>query len=309
MGKKKIVFVLIAACITVVPVSVYISRRYHQFQDDQKKKQIADSILRKKRLLWHALSRALEQEIGSFNGDVGLVIKDLTTGWEISYNKNKTFPSASLVKIPVMIACFYAMQEGKFQLADTISLSRDKITGGSGVIKTMKPGASFTIEELLDLMITRSDNTAANILISMLGFEYLNATFQRLGLTETNIARRMMDFHLRNKGVDNFTTAAEMASLLEHLYRKKIINGDVSEMCLTFLKRQQVKDRIPAKLPSDVVIAHKTGLEKYVCHDVGIVFTVKGDYLICVLTKGEDGSRRAKELISTIALYTYSCVE
>lgn len=309
MGKKKVVLLLFVAVLIAFPASFFISHRYQQLQENKKKKQLADSILRKKRLLWHALSRALEREIESFNGDVGLVVKDLTTGWEISYNKNKAFPSASLVKIPVMIACFYAMQEGKFQLADTISLSRDKITGGSGVIKTMKPGASFTVEELLDLMITRSDNTAANILISMLGFDYLNATFQRLGLVETNISRRMMDFHLREKGVDNFTTASEMAGLLEHLYRKKIINGDVSEMCLAFLKRQQVKDRIPAKLPSEVVIAHKTGLERFVCHDVGIVFTVKGDYLICVLTKGEEGSRRAKELISTIALYTYSCVE
>ena len=262
--------------------------------------------LRRRKLSWDALTGVVERQIAQFNGDVGLVIKDLAMNWQITYNKEKQFPSASLVKLPIMLATFYAIEDGRIRLEDPVELKGAFKTGGSGILKSAKNGTTLTIEQLIELMITRSDNTAANMLISMLGFDYLNTMFHKMGLSETNLSRKMMDFSLRRQGVDNYTTAEEMASLLENLYRKKIINGTISEMCLSFLKRQQVNDRIPAELPTDAVVAHKTGLERNVCHDVGIIFTANGDYLICVLTKGEQGSKKAKEFISTLALYTYS---
>jgi beta-lactamase class A len=116
----------------------------------------------------------------------------------------------------------------------------------------------------------------------------------------------MMDFKYRKNGVENYTSAKDMALVMEKIYRKELINADVSKRSLELLKNQKINDRIPVKLPDGVTVAHKTGLERYVCHDVGIVFTEKGDYLIVVLTKTKKGFRQAKMFIADMALETYN---
>jgi beta-lactamase class A len=118
----------------------------------------------------------------------------------------------------------------------------------------------------------------------------------------------MMDFKARREGEENYTTAKDMAYLLEALYRNKFLNPEVSQKCLGILGQQKINDRIPRKLPRDgTFIAHKTGLERHICHDVGIVYTDKGNFLICVLVKHQDRFAKAsKRLISDIALLTYN---
>jgi beta-lactamase class A len=107
--------------------------------------------------------------------------------------------------------------------------------------------------------------------------------------------------------VENFTTAAEISSILEKFYRKEFINSGVSGKCLILLKHQKIGDRIPAKLPQGAVVAHKTGLERGVCHDAGIVFTENGDFLICVLTSHANRTARpAKKFIAEVAFLTYN---
>ena len=156
-------------------------------------------------------------------------------------------------------------------------------------------------------MISESDNTATNMLIDRLGFACLNDNFKKIGLKDTNISRRMMDFRSRKAGKENFTTASDLAHILEKIYKKKLINKAYSQMCLDFLKKQKIKDRIPVKLPAGTLVAHKTGLEKGICHDAGIVFTPRGDFLICVLTRHKNKTAKsAKELIAQLAFLTYS---
>ena len=89
------------------------------------------------------------------------------------------------------------------------------------------------------------------------------------------------------------------------MYNRTFVNAQVSGQCLALLKLQKVKDRIPRRLPENVVVAHKTGLERLVCHDAGIVFTPNGDFLICVLTKSKASYKSSKEFIARIAAYTY----
>jgi beta-lactamase class A len=97
-----------------------------------------------------------------------------------------------------------------------------------------------------------------------------------------------------------------MAYLLEQLYYKKFLNKDISEKCLELLGQQKINDRIPRKLPRGTFVVHKTGLERHVCHDVGIVFTNKGNFLICVLAKHESRfAKSTKKFISDVTLLTY----
>ena len=279
---------------------------YRLFEDYREARQ-RQVLLEKRKAAWDNLKKEIEGRIADFRGNIGIVIKDLNEGWEIDFNKGALFPSASLVKVPILLSYFYAQQEGKVRTSDLVSLKSYEKVPGSKVLGDSSVGSIFSVEELFEPMIAKSDNTATNILIDLLGFEAFNDYFIRLGLRNTNLVRRMMDFEERKEGRENYTTAEDMAYLLEILYRRSFLDKNTSEKCLGFLKQQKIKDRIPRKLPEGVTVAHKTGLENYICHDAGIVFTQKGDFLICVLTKHQDKfAAPAKRFISDIALITYN---
>jgi len=254
---------------------------------------------------WMQLKKLIEGEVSKFTGEASIVVKDLNMDWEISLNKDKAFPSASLAKVPIMTAVFKAAGEGRINLNNTLQLKGSQKVNGSGVLKQMPAGSELSVARLVEYMIIESDNTAANILINLLGMDYLNDFFKEAGLKRTNLSRKMMDFRFRRNGIENYTTSEDLAYLLEEVYRGRIINKNVSRRCLEILKRQNINDRIPAKLPANVIVAHKTGLERNVCHDAGIVFTGKGNFLICILTKNADRRKTAKDFIANISLYTY----
>jgi beta-lactamase class A len=260
----------------------------------------------RRKVAWQALEGKIQKELGGFPGEAAILIKDLKSTSEISINQYNLFAAASLVKIPIMAACFYAVHNGKITLAEALRFDPLHKALGSGNLKNSSPGTQFTIQKLVEVMISESDNTATNMLIERLGLEYLNDCFKKLGLKNTHISRRMMDFASRREGKENFTTADDLGFLLEEIYYRRLINRYYSGMCLELLKKQKIRDRIPGKLPESVVVAHKTGLERGLCHDAGIVFAPKGNFLICVLTKHKARTAKlAKNFIAQIALDTY----
>jgi beta-lactamase class A len=285
-------------------ITYFSYSRYQIFKKAEEKR----ILLEKRKAVWGNLKSALQNRIKSFGNQPSIVIKDLDIGWEIDFNKDKLVPSASLVKIPIMLSCFYAVEEKRINLKDAIYLKASEKAEGSKVLGDKPVGSVFTVEELIKPMITQSDNTATNMLIDYIGFDTLGMYFKKIGLKNTNIVRKMLDFKERKEGVENYTTAEDMAFVLEELYRSNFVNKEVSKQCLLLLGQQKINDRIPRKLPKEgTFIAHKTGLERHICHDVGIVYTQKGNFLICVLVKHKNKvAKPAKKLISDIALLTYN---
>ncbi|MBU0547900.1 MAG: class A beta-lactamase-related serine hydrolase [Candidatus Omnitrophica bacterium] len=277
--RKIFLFILI---IVVLGVGGYSGRQqYARFQRAKQQQLINEA----RKAAWRNLQQRIKSEISQFKGESGIVVKDLETGWEISYAKTKLFPSASLAKIPLMAASFLAADQGRIKLDRNITLKlADKLTG-SGVLKDMAAGTTFSAERLIGLMIYDSDNTATNIITNLVGIDYLNSAFKVFGLKNTKLSRKIADYRSRDKGIENYTTADDMALLLENIYRRTLGNKNVSDQCIGMLKLSRMNDRIPKYLPAEITIAHKTGLERDVCHDAGIVFTCKGDFVIAVLTK------------------------
>lgn len=228
------------------------------------------------------------------------------SNFNLEFKQRELFPAASLIKLPILAAAFYAIKENKVSLKKTVTINKKDITGGSGKIKTLSLPQEFTFEAILQSMISSSDNTAANKVIEILGFEYINGIFKKLGLSDTKLVRKMMDFSLRSKGVENYTNARDIANLLEKIYRKKFVNKKLSNLALSFLKKQKVNDRLPRYLPSKAIVAHKTGLERGVVHDAGIVFSPKANYLICVLVKGSRNYAKVKKFIAQVSLLAYN---
>ncbi|MDO8729714.1 MAG: serine hydrolase [Candidatus Omnitrophota bacterium] len=283
----------------------------HQKQERVRIAERRKAVSLKREAGWNKLKRNLNTEIRSFNGQAGVVVEDLRTGRVLVHQPSRPFPAASVIKVPMMTACFQAATEGKLDLNSTVVVRPADKVSGSGVLKAMPGRREVRVSKLIDWMITQSDNTATNVLMSRLGMNYYNRHFQQMGLSGTRLARPMMDFSQRKKGVENTTTAQDMARVLRKLYRVEGVSPQTSRAGLDLLRRQHLHDRIPALLPEGVPVAHKTGLERGVCHDAGIIFTRKGDLLICVLTqrKGKGTSQPAKRFIARLAQHVYRYAE
>lgn len=258
---------------------------------------------------WEMLAQEIKNKLYNFPGNVGLVIKDLKNGKVIIYNQDKLFPSASLVKIAIMVACFRAESEGKINFNDYFRLKSKHKVRGSGILRYAPCGKKFSLQELVELMITKSDNTATNILTEILGFDYLNSCFKQMGLRNTNFSRNVMDIKKYYRGIENYTTASDIAQILDKIYHRQLVSPEASEKMLTLLKKQEIRDRLPRYLPGYVEIAHKTGLFDNVCHDAGIIFHPQGDFLISLLVSDHREHSLAKKLIGQIAKITFEYYE
>lgn len=256
-------------------------------------------------LNYHDLMKELEKRAAKFPGEAGILIKDLKSKQTIGINSSKLFPSASLVKVPIMAAVFQAQEEGRLKLTDTLKLERRQKIRSCSHLYFARNGTRFPISNLLERMITESDNTATNMLVDALGFGYLNQKFVEFGLKNTDLRRGVMDLQWRRAGIENYTTAEDMALMLEKIYNGELVSKRASEEMLAILKRQKVNDRLPRGLPSGVTIAHKTGLLNDTVSDCGVVFTPEGDFIICVITADFRSFRSAKRFIGNIAACAY----
>lgn len=254
---------------------------------------------------WAEMVDGLDKLSRAYRGRVGIYIRDLETGRTWEYNADKLFPSASLIKVPIMAAVFEKMQSGAFTLDTQIKLTRRERVGGSGSLKWVRDGTSLSVMEIIYKMITESDNTATKMLIDHVGMDYLAASFRGLGLEHTNITPEGMSLRSGRVARENYTTAREMGSLLERIYAGELVNREASEFMLDVMKHTKSRSRLRRGLPMGWEIGHKTGLLRRACHDVGVVFSPRGDYVIAVLTSEVPSYSSAKVFISKVAKLTY----
>lgn len=251
----------------------------------------------------------LEQKIRAFldnqEGSISVVVKSFFDERQFSIDADSVYRSASTIKVFIMSELFRQVKEGLLSLSETMILTDAMLTGGDGILKELKPGHSFTLEEICTLMIILSDNMATNILIDRLGMENINAQIARLGMKKSSLQRKMMDSEAVKAGLNNYTTAAEFAAVLESIYRRENVDAESSEKMLDILKRQQVRGRLDLALPEELVIAHKTGDLDNLEHDGGIVFLENKPYLICVLTENVRSNRDGREIIGEISKMVY----
>ncbi|MCM2266495.1 MAG: class A beta-lactamase-related serine hydrolase [Elusimicrobiales bacterium] len=254
---------------------------------------------------WNVMVQELGEVSASYRGRVGIYLKDLHTGKTWEYNADKPFPSASLIKVPIMAAVFEKIRLGAITLDTQITLTRRGRVGGSGSLKWVREGTSLSVMEIIYKMITESDNTATKMLIDHFGMDYLAAAFERLGLEQTNITPEGMSLTSNRVARENLTTAREMGGLMERIYEGDLVNREASEFMLDVLKHTKSRSRLRKGLPLGWEIGHKTGLLRKSCHDVGIVFSPRGDFVIAVLTSNVPDYTSAKNFIAKVARLTY----
>lgn len=255
---------------------------------------------------WNQMVSSMETFAAGYNGKVGLYIKDLKNGQTYEYNADQTFVSASLIKLPIMVAACQAILDGRINLDTSIKYTRQYRRAGSGEMKWTRVGSVFPLSALMYAMITHSDNTATAMVIDKLGYKYMNDCFDKFGLKETRICPTGMSLANRlDPSLDNYTTAREMGVILEKIYKHQLVGDGLSDLMLEIMKRANHRSRLAKDLPKNWALARKTGLLRKNCHDVGIVFSPSGDYVICVLTGENRSYRTAKGFISAVGRKAY----
>jgi len=256
---------------------------------------------------WQGMAASLDTLARGYRGRVGIYIKDLNSGKVWEYNPDRLFTAASLIKLPIMVSICEKIKSGGLSLDTQLKLTTHDRAGGSGSLKWVRTGTSLSVMEIIYKMITESDNTATKMLLDYAGFDYFQRTFTSLGLVQTTIHPEGMSLVSGHVAKENYTTAREMAGLMEKIYRGELVDKTASEFMLEVLKHNKSTSRLRKGLPLGWELGHKTGLLRHSCHDVGVVFSPRGDYVIAVLTGDVPDYSSAKEFITRVAAQTYRC--
>lgn len=233
----------------------------------------------------------------------GIYFVDLDNGNYLSLNGEKTFATASIIKLPILIAFFQDVEAGKIKLDETLVMGRDVIVGGSGYMQDLPPGSKFSARQTVSNMITTSDNTATNMIIKRMGgINVLNQRFQSWGLQRTVMRNWLPDL----KGT-NTTTAKELVQLMAMLEQGKLLQG-TKPQAMDILRRVKNRKLLPVGLGSGATIAHKTGDIGFLLGDAGIVNMPTGKrYLVAVLVESAYDDPAARDYIQDVSriVYTY----
>jgi len=238
-----------------------------------------------------SLADVLQPAIDQHHGDVGLAIKNLKTGESFHYRAEEPMPTASLIKFPVMIATYRAIEDGKLSLDDKIELKKEDQVVGSGMLSShFSPGTMLSLRDAIHLMIVFSDNTATNLVIDKLGLPVTTEYMTTLGLKETRLNSKVFrrDTSLNKDRSLKYglgsTTANEMIQLLERLEKKELVSEKASEQMLEHMYANDDKLKVPRLLPAGTKVAHKTGSVNESRTDAGIINSTAGPIAFAILT-------------------------
>ncbi len=286
----------------------------------------------------------LQELANAFPGTLGVAVKDIATGQQISINGDKAFPMASAYKIPILVEVFRQVEAGKFSLDDRVELTADDRTLGSGILTLMAPGLKPTIRDLATLMIILSDNQATDILLTKVGAENVTATMRKLGLNNIRVDRTTFELirdylaliddaaagktkqQLMNrpqlntaspervaKADTEFAKIAkdvaspdDMARLLELIVKGKAASEASCQGMMTILNRQQFNHRLPRYLPEGTGFAHKTGTIGSTTNDAGVMFVRGNPIALVVFTVDKrTGRGEVEEQMGRLARVVY----
>jgi beta-lactamase class A len=260
----------------------------------------------KQQLLWQKLESTISEVDRGLDGVLGVAVLDLKDGRKFLLHSDEVFPQASSIKIAVLAELYRQAQAGRLKLADLYTVQASDLVPDSDIMGGLTPGVTrITVRDLATMMVAVSDNSATNVLIDRVGMENVNALMDSLSLSHTRLRRKMMDLKAAGEGRENISTPAEMMTLLEAIYRGKVLN---TEMTADFCKMLSTHKGsfIPRDLPEGLKIANKPGELEGVRNDSGIVFVENRPYVICVMTTYLRRERDGEEAISKISAAAYS---
>lgn len=258
----------------------------------------------------------LREAIESIPGNVGIYARTMANGPALyAYNASISFPSASTIKMLIMLTAFKAAEQDPSVMHKRIRFRSTELIGGSDFMSRASDGERYSVHELIVPMIQVSDNTASNLLITHFGFDRINAVTRHAGLRHTYLRRHFLDTAALLHHMDNRTTPADMAYLLYEIERgaregiPTVASPVLCRRMIEIMLGQTDRDTIPRLLPRTVRVANKTGELSRSRSDVAIVDPF-GDspYVLAVYTSGLGAPSEAYNGIARISRAIYGAV-
>jgi beta-lactamase class A len=232
--------------------------------------------------LYHKVAALLQ----GFNGDVGVYIKNLKTNKVVAINADTVFPTASIVKIPILIGIMDKIEKQEFNYHQEL-VYRDSLAYSSyDITANLKDSAKIELAKVIMLMLTTSDNTASLWLQKLSGTgTRINEILDTAGFTATRVNSRTPGRqNNRNQYGWGQTTPYEMATLMEKIYRGKIINDAVSKKMIRLLGRNFWDEQAISQIPADIFVASKNGAVDN-SRSEALLVKAKAPYIFCICTK------------------------
>ncbi|HKY04431.1 MAG TPA: serine hydrolase [Blastocatellia bacterium] len=249
---------------------------------------------------------------------VAVAYYDLGTGETFLIKPDEDFHAASTMKVPVMMEVFRQARARKLSLdaripvttefASIVDGSRYRLTVDSDDERTLyeKAGQTASLSELVRLMITLSSNLATNILIDRVGAPNVMKLMSEIGAKRIRVLRGVEDIKAYERGLNNTTTARDLMIILRRIAERRAVSPDASDEMIRILLDQRWNESIPAGLPKEVRVAHKTGDITRVHHDAAIVYPpARKPYVLVILTRGIEDPARAHKLMADISRTIY----
>lgn len=262
------------------------------------------------------LENGLAELAQGFEGDVGIYVYNLKTQKEAAINADTIFPTASIVKVPILIEVFNQIKAGKLHLKDTLIYDAKRVYGGSGLMQFYKDSTVTDLRTLVSLMITMSDNTTSLWCQELVGGGLaINKTMADLGLKHTRVNSRTEG---RTEDWETYgwgqTTPREMASLLIQMRERTLVDEAASDEMYRIMGNSFYTDYSLSQIPPYVQTAAKQGMVNKSRSELVMVNAPSGDYVFYIATKNNADeswgfNNKAWELQRAISAYLWNYFE
>jgi len=237
---------------------------------------------------------------------VAVALHDVESGAQLHYDADRWFHGASTIKVAILLAVYGEIDRGRLVPQSRLHVRNRFLSAYDGspfrVLADRDAdsevhaaiGKTMRVNELALHMIATSSNLATNLLLDLIGLETVQRTIDRFGLTGIDMRRGVEDEKAYEHGIVNRVTANGLVALLRLIAEERAYSPELSREMLDILHQQEFKKGIPARLPREVRVAHKTGDISTVAHDAGVVYAPdRPPYVIAILTEwaADTGSR------------------
>ncbi len=264
--------------------------------------------------------------LSKLDGTVGLYVEVMDTGEVFEINPDYVFPSASVIKIPMLALLLRDVQEKRADWNAPRAIAPNNRVGGTGILVSLDADYAPSLSVLATLMITLSDNTATNEIMDIIGIDRFNQFCRDMGYSHIMLMRKMLDFEAIKQGRNNYMCAGEAGRLLSSIAKGEFVNKEVCETIIGIMERQQCLNKLPALLPAipswaskeertnmkpgTVLVANKTGDLTGIQHDVGVFTLPDGRrYVIAMFTGGLASDRDGIMAIAKVSRAVYDAMK
>ena len=257
-------------------------------------------------LLDEELQERIENYLKERTGNYSFYVIDPKTKEYVSINDSK-YIAASIIKTYLLVETHRQIKEGNLSFEDKLPPKDTYKVDGSGIIGREDDGTKYTIRELLDLVITISDNVAANMLADHIGLENINNTMKEFAIEDSNYGHLI----LRKEKTRYFygwnrTTTKDLATMYYHIYTRQCLGEEYDNMLIELFTKCRSNYKIPKLLPEGTKVSHKTGSLSLYEHDAGIVFSENRDYIIACMSDNLKSNKEGQRTIANVSKIVYN---